>query len=318
MRKIVMVALGLLLLLAMLSSCAPASPAEKVTLRYHLQKGQTYSLRMNMEQKITQSLLGQNIVVNQTLGLDMHYDVQDVDAPGNMTGRVTIGAVRYRMESPMGKIEYDSQKPTPADPTSQVLSALVGASFTMKISPTGEVLEVSGIQEMVEEVLGRLDTLGASRDELMQTLGQWMDEKGLVQTTGLSTAVYPDHPVAVGESWSQETSGGGIGAIALATHTTWTLRSRQGGVSTIEIRSTVQSAPGAAPMEMMGIQVTYDIGGTQNGTMQVDETTGWIVHAEVNQNLEGKIAVKGGGQGIPEGMNWPITIESVITLDSRF
>ncbi len=313
MRKIV----GTLLVILLLASCAPMAPAEKVLLRYNLREGQTYPLRMNMEQKISQTLMGQEIAVNQTLGLDVRYDVRDVDAQGNMTGQVTIEALRYRMESPMGNIEYDSQKPTSADPTAQAFGALVGANFTMKISPTGETLGVSGIEEMMEGILDRLDTLGTSRDQLMQTLGQWFDEKGLAQTTGLGTAVYPDHPIAVGESWSQETSGGGMGIVALNVKNTWTLRSRQGGVCTIEVRSTVQSAPGAAPMEMMGIQVSYDIEGDQSGTIQVDEATGWIIHAELKQNLKGKVAVEGGGQGIPSGMNWPITIESVITIDSR-
>ncbi len=318
MRKTVSVALVVLLLLALLSSCAPMASAEKILLRYNLQEGQTYSLRMNMEQKISQTLMGQEIAVNQTLGLDVHYDVQDVDNRGNMTAQVVIDALRYRMESPMGNIEYDSQKPAAADPTAQIFGALVGAGFTMKISPTGEVLEVSGVQEMVEDILGRLDTLGASRDQLMQTLGQWLDEKGLAQITGLNTAVYPDYPIAVGESWSKEISGGGMGVMALSINNTWTLRSCQGGACTIEVRSTAQSAAGAAPVEMMGIQVSYDIAGDQSGTIQVDRTTGWIIHADLKQRFEGKVAVKGGAQGIPSGMNWPIVIESVITIDSRF
>lgn len=318
MRRVVGAVLVILSLLALLSSCAPMASVEKISLRYNLQKGQTYPLRVNMEQKISQTLMGQEIAVNQTLGLDVRYDIQEVDAQGNMTARVTIEGLRYRMESPMGNIEYDSRKGAAADPTAQVFGALVGAGFTLKMSPTGEVQEVSGVEEMVEGILERLDTLGASQDQLMQTLGQWLDEKGLAQTTGLNTVVYPDYPVAVGEAWSKEISGGGMGVVVLQINNTWTLRSCQGGVCTIEVRSTAQSASGAAPIEMMGIQVSYDISGEQGGTMQVDQATGWIVHADLRQNLKGKVAVKGEGQGIPSGMNWPITIESVITLDSRF
>lgn len=318
MRKIAGATFVLLLLLALLSSCAPAVPTEKVSLQYRLQKGQTYFLRMNTEQKITQVLMGQEITVNQTMGLDARYDIRDVDAQGNMTAQVTIDAVRYRMESPMGRVEYDSQKPAAADPTAQVFSALVGAGYTVKMSPTGELLEVSGLEEMLEGILGRLDALGTSGEQLMQTLRQWFDEKSLAQETGLNTTIYPDYPVAVGESWSKEVSGGGMGIVALEINNTWTLRSCQSGVCTIEIRSTAQSATGAAPVEMMGIQVSYDISGDQSGTIQVDEATGWIVHADLKQHFEGKVAVKGGGQGIPSGMNWPITIESVITVDSRY
>ncbi len=318
MRKIAGTVLIILSLLALLSSCAPMASVETIRLRYNLQRGQTYPLRMNMEQKISQTLMGQEIAIQQTLGLDAHYDIQDVDAQGNMTAQVTVDTLRYRMESPMGTIEYDSQKPETADPTTQIFSALVGAGFTMKMSPTGDVLEVSGVEEMVEDILERLDTLGTPRDQLMQTLGQWLDEKGLVQITGLNTTIYPDHPVAEGESWSKETSQRGMGEMALNIHNTWTLRSCQGEVCTIELRSTAQSAAGAAPIEMMGIQISYDIGGNQGGTVQIDRDTGWIIHAELEQNFEGKVAVKGDVQGLPSGMNWPITIKSVITIDSKF
>jgi hypothetical protein len=316
MRKIVGATLVILLLLALLSSCAPA-PAEKVLLRYRLQEGQSYALRMKTEQKITQSLLGQEIAINQTLGLDMRYDIQDVDPQGNMTAQVTIEALRYRMESPMGNIEYDSQKPASADPTAQAFGALVGANFTMKFSPTGQVLEVSGVEEMMESVLDRLDLAGMSQDQFRQSFGQWFDEKGLVQATGLNTALYPDYPIAVGETWSKETSGPGMMAVGLNMQNTWTLRSCQGGVCTIGVSTTVQTLPGAAPLEMMGIQVSYDFSGNQTGTMEVDQASGWVIHAELQQKLDGKVAVKGGGQGIPSGMNWPIAIESVVTLDSR-
>jgi len=65
---------------------------------------------------------------------------------------------------------------------------------------------------------------------------------------------------------------------------------------------------------MGGLELTYELGGEQQGTMQVDERSGWTISAEITQHLRGKVTMT---DASGQTSSWPIVIDSTITYETR-
>jgi len=80
--------------------------------------------------------------------------IKDVDEAGNATAQITIEALKYiSKERNVVNLDFDSSREKNKD---NELNKLVGQSYTIKISPKGEVLNVSGGEEIKTIVAGNL------------------------------------------------------------------------------------------------------------------------------------------------------------------
>ena len=103
-------------------------------------------------------------------------------------------------------------------------------------------------------------------------------------------ALYPDGPVAVGESWQRKvTTSKGMPAVLEAVYT---LKNRSSGVCTIELHAKVSPNPDAPPVEMGTGKREYELSGEQRGTMVVDEASGLPRKMTTTQVVSGTMTYK--------------------------
>ncbi len=294
-----------LVILALLASCGGG--AKKLDLRLRLEAGQSYGAKMVADQTITQTLGGQTQTMTQTIGMAYTYDVQSVDADGTMQIKVTYDWILYKQDGPMGTVSYDSANPPATVPEAALgYAALVGRGFSMRLKPNGEIAEVQGVDEMLDQMLDALGVPpGSARDELAASMQSQFGDEAMKESFEKAALFYPDKPVGIGDSWSKVISV--ETGIPMVLDTTWTLKARKGGVATVETRSAIQRNPKAQPVEMAGTTFTYEMSGEQSGTMQLDEKTGWLLGGTLKQNMAGQISAM--------GMTWPITIVSDIRFE---
>lgn len=79
--------------------------------------------------------------------LDMAFtqEIQSVDDKGNAVAKITVKELKYSsIVKDVAAFEFDSNKPK--DPN-HPLAMLIGQSYTLKIAPTGEVIEVIDTKE---------------------------------------------------------------------------------------------------------------------------------------------------------------------------
>jgi len=110
------------------------SAQEKLDLKLNLKKGQKFGLKMVTDQKMSQTMMGQQQKMNQMTAIGMSF-------------------------GPMGVMEYDSTKPQQPgadNPMSAMYKAMVGHSFVMKLTPKGEILEIKGIDEMIAKMIDKM------------------------------------------------------------------------------------------------------------------------------------------------------------------
>ncbi|MHC4404828.1 MAG: DUF6263 family protein [Planctomycetota bacterium] len=311
------------LAIAVGTSCGPSSEenggppplgdlkptGEKIELRLRFKEGDSIKQKMITDQQIVQTIQGQKQDMQQAMEMGMTQDVEKVNPDGSARIKVTYHSVKMVQQAPppVGKIEYDSANP-PANvhPMAAGMAALVGQSFTIEMTPEGTVTKVEGADEMLERIAEQVPAGGAMvKEQLKKQFG----DEALKQMMEKVTAIYPDNPVDIGDSWNtsiEVTTG-----FPISMENTYTLIARRDGVAVLDVRSTVKGNPNAKPIEMGPMKIKYNLSGSQYGETEIDEATGWPVKSTMKQDLSGQVEMIGG----PAAMSpWPISIKSDIRV----
>lgn len=294
-----------------LTACAGK---DKIKLQLNLQEGDSYNMRVVIDQKIFQTIIDQNMDMTQLIDIGYYFNVEEVDADGNYRIRVTYHSISHKENGLMGEVEYDSANPSEApdpltEPIRKAYAALLGQSFFMTITPEGEAEDIEGVDAIIAKILEQSDAEGGvAMDLLESSLKKLFGDQALKEMMGNMLSIYPDKPVRVGDSWSRKIvleKG-----LPMIINNTWTLKERREGVAFIEVDSTVEPNPDAPSISMMTVKMRYNMTGTQKGTIEVQEDTGWIIRSKLDQNFSGEMMARGLFQS--KGVSWPITIEGVV------
>jgi hypothetical protein len=106
--------------------------------------------------------------------------------------------VRLEMKQPMmGELVYDSSDPAAdanANPMSQAFSAMVGESFTMIITPEGEVRKIEGMDRIFDKLTGGPQMIEAMKQNMGDEAMRGMMEKSFKAWTA--------NDVNPGDTWN--------------------------------------------------------------------------------------------------------------------
>lgn len=291
-----------------LSGCA--AHTSDIELAMSLREGQTYRMRMVMDQHVEQTLMGTAINVDQTTETVQRFDVREVDSEG--VARVTWvhESVRFSQDGPMGHVEYDSSDTTRAvSPMTAGYAAMVGRELSARIAPTGVVSDVQGMNEILDAMLSDVDSATAAG--LRETLRAQLGNEAMANLLSSTFAIFPAEPVGIGDSWERTIELSVFFPLVVAA--TWTLRARRDGIAVLDVVSTVTSDPDAPPLQMGAFNMNIQLSGEQTGTIELDESTGWIVRSEITQELAGEASMSGTPE-LEEG--WPMKITGTITTEA--
>jgi len=290
---------------------ASGDAAAAVRLELKLEKGKTYYERSVIEQRMTQEMMGQEQVTDSVIGIGEKLDVLDVDNEGNMQVRYTYIWSRFKQTNPMMTTDYDSAKRMATPAGAEAFAALLGLSYTMRLSPKGEVLDIKGVEELAEAVQEKAP--GADPSAAGNPIAALLDAETLKGVTENTLAVYPDKPVEPGDSWARtrRTKQG----VTMITDHKWALEKLEGGVATISSTSSLKTDPNGAPMQTQGIALKFDLSGTQDATIQMQEATGLMRMSRGHQELKGQIKVGGTPEGPFDMMAIPLAIETKFTVE---
>ncbi|MHC4199999.1 MAG: DUF6263 family protein, partial [Planctomycetota bacterium] len=273
------------------AALSTASCSKKLKLRLRLEKGKSYGVQTTVDQKIDQDMMGQKQSMTQVMSMGNTYKVTDVDGEGNASVDVTYTSVRYKQSGPMGLIDYDSKKPSGAvHPVARGFAGLVGQGFSMELPPDGHARKITGVDKMLDSMAKGLGLPeGPVRQQLKDGMKEQFGETAHQETMKKTFAVYPGDPVEVGDSWTTKvalTKG-----YPMVAENTYTLKARSGGVATVAVKSKVSPNKDAGPTKMGPMSMKLQLSGTEEGTMEIDEATGWIVGASIRQDIGGKIEI---------------------------
>ena len=307
----------------------PTSPnaADKVELKVRWQAGKRYLMKLMSEQKISQTMDGKPIVIDQTLGFNYVYAVQNVDAAGVAKVETEFRDVLFKIVAPGEKaptvIEYDSTKPKKEIPPAMSgIASLVGQKVWMKIAPDGQTREAGGFKEVIAHMIKSISVPpGAERTIMENSLKSQFSEESFKEMLAQGmNKTYPAHPVAVGDSWKSDVKM--TQSLPMQLVSTFTLKERKDGLSIIGLESTLALDSKGKPMQAANSKIAMQLQGKQSGTMQIRESDGWIMKSQAKLDFSGTVSVSTTPSGPgdisrPTNKSWPISIVGTTTVDSE-
>lgn len=310
-----------------------AAPGEKNLIRLHLQAGQSYLMRLTTDNKMTElmpqaraggtgSAGTQRMDMISTSTTTMSCMIAQVDADGLITMQVTYEAMQLKSSSKMGNhaassFTYDSAHPATGSPLIAAgLKGFLGQKLIVKVTPDGDVTDV----QVAKNLATALDPNPHSADTLKDfssSLGGNLNGKSLIATMKRMTFARPVNPVGVGDSWTEKVSASPQSSVS--TLTTRTLRDHKNGLWYIDEKSS--TTMNTAPPLPSGSSITIDMQmtGTQAGSIELDEATGFIQKSQSQGRLDGKMTMSGlnrlkGAQAQPAKTVTPIYSKYTTTL----
>lgn len=275
--------------LCLFSAC---KSGQKIPLEFNLDKGTEFTYRYTTDNIVDVKVMeqSQKTLTNQVF--DIEYKVTDINTNGNTTMLTTYKNMKMNQDMSMMSIVYDSENPEKNTPpgSSDMYDALIGHQSSITFNKKGKMISMTGNDELLDKMIAKAPE-GVSKEQMKAGLQSQFGEEAMDNTYGNLTNFYPDHPVKVKDTWTRkDTISGTIGMIM---NINYTLTNRKAGKATISMDGTISPNLDAAGMELMGMKMKYNLGGTIKGEILVDEKTGWADKTEIIQDLKGDVQMSG-------------------------
>jgi len=268
--------------------------------RFNPPVGAAYDITMQMD--MDQKVMGQNNKIGLTTTYNMH--VKGLDT-GVYDLHVKYNYFRMAMNAGGMDMEIDTDKPAaapanPDDPTgmmmammNRVFSGIKGQSFSMKLSESGEISDIKGLENIVRAMVDSMGLPPEAQAQVGASLNDQFNENDIRNSFQTAYSIYPNKPIKVGDSWTRTASV--KGKTPMMIDSKYTVKAIENGMATLGVTSTF------SPLEKEG---DTNIKGTQEGEMQVELATGITTDAKLNQQFTMET------QGVPVEMKSLVTIKS--------
>jgi hypothetical protein len=268
----------LIVALMMMPGFLMTSYAQKsIELKYNLKKGDKFKSTMTMNQDIDMEVQGQSMTITQKMDFEFDYTILDAQAD-SFDQQTIIKAIKMN-QSVMGMdIVYDSKDSSTYNNSmvgtkiSDEMNKLIDVAITTTISNDGNVGKID---------LGSID----ADNDIAKNM-----------KTSFSQAIYPDHKIKVGDTWTNDITTEGMAKMNM--HMTYTLNKFTRKQAFIGVVGTIDS-----PDE------TTKLKGTLTGEMTVDRKTGWVVYSTFDQDFEMQME--------QQGMSFPASISGSYEIKSE-
>ncbi|MDX9846133.1 MAG: DUF6263 family protein [Tenuifilaceae bacterium] len=283
-----------------------AEAVSEVTLRVKLDKGAEVKYSSSTEQVITQTIGAMKQVINQNQVFEYTIGVTSKLPNGNMQAKITFTRIAIDMETQGMSMKFDSEKKDDgpvANPQFLVFGALINKSVSATITPLGNIVEVTGIEELRKQMLS--ETAGQAQIE--QTIGAAISQDAIKQMFGGAFISYPEKGIKAKSTWTDNQTI--ENQFTLNIINSYSVLSMDANEVKLSLSATMSTIPGNKS-NMMGMQVTYNLFGTTSGNLTINPKTGMISESFMEQSINGNIA----GDMMGQKMDIPMVITSKTTV----
>lgn len=308
MKKLFNVIIGLVFL----TSCH----GQKETLELNLSKGEVYQQNMISNSLVSQTIEGQKIEMDMSIGGNMTYKVIDIqDNLYEMEVQYESLSMRMSHSYYGVMMEVNTEKNDENDIFSTIFGKITNKPFLVKMTKTGKIIEVKNIESLFLDMFDTFPSLDDNqkqqiKDQMMQAYG----EDAFKGNLEMCSAIFPDVPVSKGEKWNIETQlESGFSATM---ETVYQLKDISDSYFQIIGNSTVETADKDAYIELNGMPMKYDMDGTMISDIKIDRETGWVLSAKINQSISGTSSIKENPQ-MPNGLVIPMTMNTEMIISNK-
>ena len=255
------------------------------TQKFILEKGKTYPFSsVQKEVQTIKDPSGKSMKGTQEIVDERNIVVNDFQ---NGVYDLTINILGKKMTSIAdGKtVVIDTKQPAPKDEQLKniwtINNTLVGSKFSVKMKENGEVISIKGIDELykkVEKAITPFVKEAEQRKQFVEYFKQGFNEKMLKEEFSAGINILPKKGVKLGESWTISENIDPEGKVK--SNITYTLNKIENGVAEVSVTGNIPAKSNKQTQN--GITMTMSVEGSQNGTLKIDENSGWVLSSKMN------------------------------------
>ena len=255
------------------------------TQKFILEKGKTYPFSsVQKEVQTIKDPSGKSMKGTQEIVDERNIVVNDFQ---NGVYDLTINILGKKMTSIAdGKtVVIDTKQPAPKDEQLKniwtINNTLVGSKFSVKMKENGEVISIKGIDELykkVEKAITPFVKEAEQRKQFVEFFKQGFNEKMIKEEFSAGINILPKKGVKLGESWTIFENIDPEGKVK--SNITYTLNKIENGVAEVSVTGNIPAKSNKQTQN--GITMTMSVEGSQNGTLKIDENSGWVLSSKMN------------------------------------
>lgn len=268
---------------------ATAAAGQQTITGFQLVKGETYYHNSITQSKVRQTVQGMDVDIDMTVTGKIQFTVTEVlDTVFQMD--VRYNELGISMKTPTGEMVMSSEGDT-SQLITKVLRQMESATFPVKMSRPGRILEVKKLDELVESMLNTSGIPEAQKPAMRQTVLGSFGETSFKSSFELLTHIYSPKPVKLHDHWLQATNL--VSAIEAVIELNYEWKESTPGYNLIEGTGTILS-DASAPFKPAygGIFMKHNVAGKVNTSIKTDPRTGWLLEGTMKQDFSGITEIK--------------------------
>jgi len=295
--------------------CAAVSycSAQKFKPALNLANGVTYYLNSTANSAITQTVAGTENKVNLNLAFSMAFKVTGT-ADSVYSMEVSYHSLKMTMDMGGNGISLDSKKNDPQDLPSTMIAAMMNRPFNIEMTKSGRVKSVTNIDKLFAAFDTFTQVDATKREQVKAMMMQSFGPNAFKGSIEVGTAIFPVNPVAKEDKWIVNTSL--ESPVKAAVSVNYQLVDVVAGQYIIHGDGTITSDKNAAPANVNGMPVKYNLNGSLVSDIRVDKATGWISEMKVKQVMMGDMQILD-NEKVPGGMTVPLSFNTDALTTSK-
>ncbi|WP_350285463.1 DUF6263 family protein [uncultured Croceitalea sp.] len=268
-------------------------------LGYQLKVGDTFQVRQQAKQLITQKLEGTEHEMTNDLSGFLEFKVDSVTDTGYAMTMMFKDFGLTSSSSIQGTLmDVKASELVEGDIMSEMFHGLLNYELHLKMAKNGSIIAVEGGEGLINKMISAAGIEDEFTVKMMEkSLGKDFSSNGLAKSFEQMTFFYPDGQVAIGDTWENTYEG------KLSANNTFTLEKIENGTTSITGES-------AVTMDTNESGTIMSLSGAQEMLIEATTTTGLLKKMMVSSKVEGfsKMAQMG-------DVEIPTTIDSTITYE---
>ena len=302
----------LLIIIAVLT--VVTSQAQKHRLALKLEKGSTYTQKMTANTAMNQTIEGQQLDTKIQITGMMAYTVTDIQNE-MYEMEVSYKNLGLSMSLPSGTQQWNSDNKDESDIMSTILGSMIDQPFGIKLTTSGRVIEVYNIEALFGHLFDKFPQLTqAQHEQLKAQLMKSYGEKAIKGNLEMCLAIFPDVPVAQGDTWKVNTRLESTMDARIST--TYTFSDIQKSYYTIRGVSDMKTVDSDTYFETNGMSIKYDLAGSMISEIKVNPQTGWVNESAVEQKMSGTAYILDSPK-MPGGLEMPMSFTTTIAVTGK-
>lgn len=295
----------ILFVIAMVLAIAAPAEAKKVKLQYKLKAGDQFKYEVRTQQDNVQEIMGQTNSTTSTSQSSYGFNVKEVTASGDMV--LSVALIEYGLSAVNpggeGEMKFNSLTDTIVPNYAKSMVALLNEYYSFTLSPFGKISNVIAPEGIVEKVNKVVESLGDQMKMGAQAVGATASAEGFQKTLEGLIISFPEAGAETKKPWELESETNQMVAFKVVSKFEFINSSKD--ANEIKMTAQVTQKPGTPPMEIQGMNMTFEMVGAKEGSLLLDPLTNLIKTGTYSTSISGTISID--GPQLPSPMSIPMT-----------